>query len=137
MIFIKLRDFYKLLILKKNYLPIFLMQPSLLSVIRRPTDSTTSTTNGGTNGQTELWGKREREILRVDRRMERWVLRVDKQVLQVDQPVLRVDKRLLRMGEECYSNQIRSSKVQNMALMFLKIFLFFLRGSTTQSINIG
>ena len=102
------------------------MQPSLLSVIRRPTDSTTSATNGGTNGQTVLWGKRQ--ILRVDRRMERWALRVDKQVLQVDQPVLPVDKRLLRVGEECYSNQIRSSKVQNMALIFLKIFLFFLRG---------
>ena len=121
--------------LKKIYLPIFLMQPSLLSVIRRLTDSTRSTTNGGTNGQTVLWEKRQ--ILRVDRRMERWALRVDKQVLQVDQPVLRVDKRLLRVGEECYSNQIRSSKVQNMALISLKIFLFFLQGPTTQSINIG
>ena len=44
--------FYKLLISNKIHLPTFLIRPSLLSVIKRPTDSTASTTSGQTNDQT-------------------------------------------------------------------------------------
>ena len=44
--------FYKLLISNKIHLPTFLIRLLLLSVIKRPTDSTASTTSGQTNDQT-------------------------------------------------------------------------------------
>ena len=55
--FIKLRVFYKLWIFNEIHLPAILIRPSLLSVIKRPTDSTASTTSGKTNGQTSTTGE--------------------------------------------------------------------------------
>ena len=65
--------------------------PEQGSLMKRPADSTMSTTSE----QTKL--RVDRRVLRMDRRMDRRVLRVDRWVLRVEKLVLRVGKRVLRV----------------------------------------
>ena len=61
------------------------------SVIKRLTDSTTSTTSGQTDTRVD------RRVLRVDKRVLRMEKQMDRRVLRVDKGGLPVDKQVLRV----------------------------------------
>ena len=116
-----------------SYIPLWFLN-LVVQNTRETTDSTTSTTSGQTNGQMSTAGGQtdttsgKTIVLRVDRRMDRWVLRVNRRVPRVDKRVLRVDKRLLRVEkwvlcewEKSIASNQTSNKVTQWILLWLLI----------------